>query len=208
MRTPLIFFSQMKTHIRKKKERPIAPEEMQLDLFWRLQERPDTPHSKRVEKILELLSSLGTDLSPTEKGQALMGLHSAMGRYKWLARVAFTADGYCVIRTPANRETLSKDEEWEYAAVGILLNIIPSIGERPRIVRCEECKKWLFREKRSDKRWCSGVCKQRHYERDPETRAKKLEAMRKRYAKEKERDRKGKAAVGYTKPPKRKAGTR
>lgn len=193
----------MKAIIRKHEKHAIDPKEMQLDLFRRLQEHPNTPHSKRVEKILELLSSLGTDLSPTEKGQTLMGLYNALGRYKWLARVAFTAQGYCVIRTPANRETLSKDEEWEYAAVDVLLNIVPSIGERPRVVRCEECTNWFFREKRSDKRWCGGVCKQRHYERDPETRAKKLEAMRKKYDDEKELDRKSKAAVGYTEPPKR-----
>ena len=198
----------MNTTIRKQNRRQIDSAEEQFEIFMRLQERPNTSHSKRIEKILELFALLGTDLSTRDKGQVRMGLLKALDRYKWVTRVAFTADGYCVIRTPADVEKLSADEKWEYAAVDVLLNIVPSIGERPRIVRCDECKKWLFREKRSDKRWCGPICKQRHYERDPETRAKKREAMRKRYELEKERDRKRKAAVGYTERAKRKARTR
>jgi hypothetical protein len=166
----------MMTSNRKKNPRPIDSAEEQFEIFTRLQERPNTPHVKRIEKILDLFASLGTDLNPRNKGQVLMGLLNALDRYKWVTRVAFTADGYCVIRTPADKN-LSADEKWEYGAVDVLLNIVPSIGDRPRIARCDECEKWLFRKKRSDKRWCGSICKQRHYERAPETRAKKREAM-------------------------------
>ena len=196
----------MKTTIRKKNTSLIDQKEEQRDLVWQLKECPDTPQAKRVEKILELFSTLGT--AKTGKGQVLFSLRNALRRYKWVSYVAPTPVGYCEIKVPADRETLSKDEAWEYAAVGMLLNIIPSIGERPRVDRCEECNDWFFRDGRNDKRWCDNICKQRHYEKDPVTRAKKLKAMRDGRIREKKRDRKSKAAVGYTKRPKRKARTR
>jgi hypothetical protein len=194
----------MSAHIRKQKLESI---DTWQDLFWQLQERPDTPESKRIERILELFASIGTAV--TGKGAALNSLRIALSRYQWVTFVALTPIGYCVIRRPANREFLSKAEAWEYEAFSLLLHVVPSIGERPRIRRCAECQEWFYAEARDDQKFCKRAnCRQAHHQKDPKTHAKKLEAMRRRYATEKKRNRESKASVGFTETPKRKSRTR
>jgi len=167
-------------------------------IFTRLEKRPETPQSKRIEKILQLLSSLRDDISPLDKGQVVIRLRNALRLYQWVSHIAPAPEGYRVISAVADRENLSKDDLWEYEAVRDLLECVPYLGKPPRIRRCAECQRWFFAAKRIDQQWCGGICRQRHYDRDPETRAQKLKAMRDLYAREKERDQRRKAAVGYT----------
>jgi len=189
----------MSNIIRKKMVLPIHLDKEQLEaIFTRLEERPETPQSKRVEKILELLSSLRDDISPLDKGQIVIRLRNALRLYQWVSHIAPAPESYRVINGVADRENLSKNDLWEYEAVRDLLECVPYLGNPPRIRRCAECPRWFFAARRIDQKWCGSVCRQRHYDRDPETRAKKLEAMHTRYILEKERDRRRKAAVGYT----------
>jgi hypothetical protein len=145
-----------------------------------------------------LLSSLRDDISPLDKGQIVIRLRNALRLYQWVSHIAPAPESYRVINGVADRENLSKDDLWEYEAVRDLLECVPYLGNPPRIRRCAECPRWFFAARRIDQKWCGSVCRQRHYDRDPETRAKKLEAMHTRYILEKERDRRRKAAVGYT----------
>jgi hypothetical protein len=196
----------------KKKPSPAFVDEAQWDvlaIFTRLAKHPETPQSRRVEAILELLSCLRDDAGVAEKLRVRTGLRNTLRRYRWESYVERTLEGFREISVIADREGLSAEDVWEYEAVRVLLDLVPHLGNPPRIRRCAECGRWIFAAKRNTKKWCGSVCSQRHYDGDPETRAKKLEAMRKRYALEKERDRKRKAAVGYTeKPKKRKPRTR
>jgi hypothetical protein len=200
----------MRTLNRKKMDLPGPLDEKHLEviaIFTRLAQRPKTPQSRRVEAILELLSCLRDDLDKAEKLRVITELRNLLSRYRWVSRVERALEGFREIVT-ADREGHSREDEWEYWAVRVLLDLVPHLGNPPRIRRCAECPRWIFAAKRNTQKWCGSVCRQRHYDRDPETRAKKLEAMRKRYALEKERDWKRKAAVGYTERTKRKARTR
>lgn len=186
---------------RKKMILPNHLDKEQLEaIFTRPEERPEDPQSKRVEKMLELLGSLRDEIGPLDRGQAVIRLRNALRLYQWVSHIAPAPEGYREIRGVADRENLSKDDLWEYGAVRDLLECVPYLGNPPRIRRCAEvdCRRWFFAAKRIDQQWCGSICRQRHYDRDPETRAKKLEAMRKLYALEKERDRKRKAAIGFT----------
>ena len=65
--------------IRKKMILPIHLDKEQLEaILARLEKRPETPQSKRIEKILELLSSLRDDISPLDKGQVVIRLRNAL----------------------------------------------------------------------------------------------------------------------------------
>ncbi|MGA9070904.1 MAG: hypothetical protein WB424_11655 [Terracidiphilus sp.] len=197
---------------RKKTDSPVYVDEAQWDvlaIFTHIEAHPDTPQSRRVEAILELLSCLRDDVGVAEKLRVRTGLRNCLRRYRWESYIERALEGFREIRVIANRENLSADDAWEYEAVRVLLDLVPYLGNPPRIRRCAECPRWIFAAKRNTNKWCGSVCRQRHYDRDPETRAKKLEAMRKRYATEKERDRKRKISVGFREQPakRRKAGT-
>jgi hypothetical protein len=197
---------------RKKKVSPVFVDEAQWDvlaIFTRLEAHPDMLQSRRVEAILKLLSCLRDDVGIAEKLRVRTGLRNCLSRYRWESYIERALEGFREIRVIANRENLSADDVWEYEAVRVLLDLVPYLGNPPRIRRCAECPRWIFAAKRNTNKWCGSVCRQRHYDRDPETKAKKLEAMRKRYATEKERDRKRKISVGFRgKPAKRRnAGT-
>ena len=189
----------MNTPSRKQRKLPDHLDEVDLGaLFTRLEERPETPQSKRVERLLDLLSRLRGRLSTRDAKEAFTGLLYALSRYRWVRRVAFTREGFRVLSFVADRGYLSEDDSWEYAAVRDLLDIVPYLGDPPRIRRCADqaCQKWFFAANRSDQKFCCGNCRQHYYDSDEKTHARKLERMRQNYATEKERDRKLKSLVG------------
>src|SRR5258708_4795444 len=99
--------------MRKNKSLPGEPDIERLEaLFARLKEHPKTSQSKRVEKILGLLGDLRDDLSTPEKIRVNAGLRSALSHYRWANHVAPTLEGFRVVASPADRGTLSKDDEW------------------------------------------------------------------------------------------------
>ena len=127
--------------------------------------------------------------------RVVTGLRNALSHYQWVSRVAYTAQGYRVVSTIVNTEK-SKDVDWEHWAVGYLLDAVPHLGKRPRIRRCVECRRWFYAAMREDQQYCSGNCRQRRYDNDPEKRDKKLAHMKKLYADEKARSRDPKSGVG------------
>jgi hypothetical protein len=168
-----------------------------LEIFTRVKEHPEKPQSKRVERILELLSCLRDGLSTRERARVNAGLRNALRLYKWVSFVSPTPEGFRVIHAAADGEKLSADDRWEYGAVSELLEAVPYLDDPPRIRRCIECQGWLF-AKRANREYHDG-CRQRHYAKDPETRAKKAEAMRNLRAAEKKRARNPKSGVGLAK---------
>jgi hypothetical protein len=165
-------------------------------VLWPIREHPEKPETKRVDAILELLSDLRDELKPMEKAQIQEQLRKALRRYKWVSRVVYTKQGLRVIHGIADRDALTPDEIWEQESVCSLLDVVPVLGARPRIRRCAECKNWFFAAKRDDQEYCSGVCRQHHYDNDPERRKKKAADMRNSRADEKKRARNPKSGVG------------
>lgn len=185
---------------------PLDPERFQA-IFWYIREHPEQPHSKRVDEVLELLSSLRDDVSTLEKIRVITRLRNVLSRYQWGVRVSPTTEGFHVSHFPANRGKLSSSDEWEYGAVRDLLDVVPYLGKRPRIRRCveSECKEWFFAAKREDQQFCSGICRQRHYDSTPEMRESKKLYMRKHRAAEKKHDERRKTGVGFRGRVKRRA---
>jgi hypothetical protein len=186
----------MREPIRKKTLPAQLDHERFVVIFARIEDDPLSEHVKRVERILELLSALRDDLGTREKMRVVTSLRNALTRYRWVSRVAYTAQGYRVVSTIADREKLPKDDVWEYEAVRDLLDTVPHFGKRPRIRRCTECPRWFFAAMREDQQYCSGKCRQRRYDNDPDKRDKKLTHMKKLYADEKARKRNHKSGVG------------
>jgi hypothetical protein len=203
----VVCYLRMKAIIHKNEVLPshLDPEQFE-SIFWHIRERPEKPQSKRVEEVLKLLSSLRYDLSTRDKGQVLTRLRNALRRYQWVSFISPTSEGLRVIRGIADRANLSEDDLWEYWAVGTLLDIVPYLGNRPRIRRCAECQEWFFAAKRDDKRWCDRNCRQRHYDSAPEMRESKRLYMRNYRDEEKKREERRKRSVGFRGRVKRRAG--
>jgi hypothetical protein len=147
-------------------------------IFAYLEDNSEKPHARRVEIILELLStSLISGASARERSLVTTTLRKALARYRWVSYVAITADGFHVSNTFAGRG-LSKDDDWEHEAVRNLLAVVPQLGDPPRIRRCVECNRWIFAAKRKDKETCGGKCRQSRYESIPENREKKRAKMK------------------------------
>jgi hypothetical protein len=173
-----------------------------LDIIPRLENYPDAPESRRVEKVLHLLSEIRDDRSKIANAQTLLGLRKALDRYQWVNHVAFTLEGYRVISTIAGAAHVTKEEQWEQSAVSYLLNLAPhlELGRWPLIRPCEYagCRRWFFAARRNTQKFCvRGVCQQKHHESDPEKLAMKRERVSKLYYAAKERDRKAKEGVGF-----------
>lgn len=201
----------MSENIRKTKLLPIHLDEEQLDAHFRhLEAHPETPQSQRVEKILGLLSALRDDMTTLDsgQGQVIIRLRNALRHYQWVSHIAPTSEGYRVIRTAADRENQSKEDLWEYGAVRDLLDCVPYLGNPPRIRRCADavCQRWFFAAKRADQQFCSGKCRQHHYDSDKETRTKKNAAMRRLYALKKRLSRNPKSGIGLERRAERSRG--
>ncbi len=155
-------------------------------IFWHIREHPGTPQSKRVEWVLELLSSLRDvrrlrdRVSKLEQMQILTRLRNALRAYRWVTQISPTSKGFHASLRTADIG-LSGEDAWEYEAIGILLDIVPYLGgKRPRIRRCADaaCNEWFFAAKREDQQFCSGNCRQHHYDNHPTMRARKKRYMR------------------------------
>ena len=85
------------------------PDRFEL-IFRHIRDR-DTEQSSRVERILELICSLGEDLNVREKARVIAQGYSALARYRWASRVSHTLEGFREVRYPAERESLSEEEE-------------------------------------------------------------------------------------------------
>jgi len=181
---------------RKKNLDPNHLDAVGLDaLFSRLGERPDDPQSQRVSRVVGLLSRLGSDLSKADEIRVLTELRNALHNYEWVSQVSPTPEGYRAVLVPAYRRDLSREDRWEYHAIQTVLAITREDGGLSRLRRCE-CGNWFYAAKRNGRKFCSGTCRQYHYDSDAEKRKQKRAYMRKLYADQKERAKNPKSGVG------------
>ena len=205
MDTPLervVCYLRMNTLIRKNVSLP-NDEDLLLfeDILYHIRTHRNE-QSDRIEEVLELLSSLRHDLSTPERTRVITRLRNVLSRYQWGVQVSPTLEGFRAVHFPADRGRSSSDR-WEYWAVGSLLELVPRLGKRPRIRRCAVCKEWFYAVKPGKHDFCSGVCRQRNYDRSPEMRQKKKLYMRQRRADERELEERRKMLVGFRGPVKR-----
>jgi hypothetical protein len=166
-------------------------------LFSQIEQHPDKPQSKRIERILGLLSRLGGKPSKEEARRVTTQLRNALNKYRWVFQVPPTAQGYRAVALPAPSDSgeTSPDEPdgWEYGAVRVLLDLTLVAGGLSRLKRCayEGCKSWFYAANRKDQKFCtSGLCRQSHYYSDPEHQKKHRAAVAKYDADQRERDKK------------------
>ena len=154
-------------------------------IFDRLENGRETEQSKRIGRILELLSTLGQNPRGLEAANVTSELRHLLGRYRWVSRahISRTAEGYrAIFRRKPEEENLSHADKWEYDAVADLLEITDQPGALSRLRQCgnPECRRWLFTPKGKTRRFCDNenVCKQRAFDTDPAQREKKRKYMR------------------------------
>jgi hypothetical protein len=175
----------MKRSIRKKTNSAIF-DEVLLDHIWRrLEVRPNSPQSKRVRRILDLLLDLkermGTYGPFHTYGPVLAALEGLTGRYKWGNHISVSHTGVRVGMRGVGQ--LSEDDLWEYGAVRTLLELVQKPNGLSLLRRCKMCDAVFVANNRGRGRiFHNDACKQRHNDNDPEKRAKKLAYMRKYYA--------------------------
>ena len=177
-------------------------------IFGRLEGRKETPHSKRVSRILELLSRLGENPRGTDAMKVTSELRELLGRYRWVthAHISPTREGYrAIFRQEPEAKNPSREEEWEYEAVRDLLDITRYPGALSRLRQCgnTECRRWLFTPKGKTRQFCNDICKQRHFDSDPEQREKKRKYMRDYYVEEEKRKLSPECGVGLRRRPRR-----
>jgi hypothetical protein len=172
-----------------------------LTIFGRLEDGRETHQSKRVGRVLELLSGLGENPRGINAANLISELNPLLGHYRWTthALVSRTPEGYrAVFRQRPEGNNLSREDAWEYEAVANLLDITRYPGALARLRQCgnQECRRWLFTPKGKTRQFCNNLCKQRRFDSDPEQREKKRNKMRENYADEKRRKLNPKCGVG------------
>jgi hypothetical protein len=201
--SPVIILT-MSVEYRKKTEKPLSFVECAPELwaiFGRLENGRETDQSKRVRRILELLSSLGDNSRGMDAVKVTSELHHLLGHYRWVTHVWIspTTGGYrAIFRQEPGGKNLSREDEWEYAAVADLLDITRYPGALSRLRQCgnPECRRWLFTPKGKTRQSCNGVCKQRRFDSDPEQKKKKRKYMRDYYADGQKRQLNPKCGIG------------
>lgn len=164
--------------------------------------RSSKPQSKRIERLLELLSSLGGPLGKQKRMETFTELRCALSRYQWTRTVEPFGKGLVVITRPAIVK-LSEDDAWECRTADDLLGFASLPDGASRIRRCEieRCRAWFYASGRKDQRWCSGRCRQYHYDNSEERKEKRRlsakTAMRSFRKREKRKDERIKKAVGF-----------
>jgi hypothetical protein len=184
----------MNQFIRKKNIRPIDEAPLWL-IAKRLKEMPECPHSKRVESILVLLLKLREKLGTVGVLPLLRQLNPLIRRYQWFNQLGVTSSEVRlgVLAVP---EDLSEEDHWERGAVWALLELVKHPDGLCRIKRCGVCDAWVFAQGRKDQEFCGGVCRQKHYDSDPQRRAEHRAAMRRLYALKKELAQNPESGVG------------
>lgn len=99
------------------------------EIFQRIKDYPETPQSKRVEQILELLSGFRGGMRGVDKGQIKVRLDRILGDYRWCVRVTPLARGLLPIHFPANRENLSEDDTWGTKPRAMWMPLFPYFRE-------------------------------------------------------------------------------
>lgn len=172
---------------------PILVEgELANRLVHHLETKPHLIQSKRVERILHLLSRLGEnewDLYTFSQ------LREPLQRYEWHYGLTLSR-GKGLGTELRFTKNMSEEDEWEHNAVRFLLSLVPHRINRLRRCAYDGCKGWFFAEKRDDQTFCKrGSCRQNHYDDDPKRREKKKANMRENRKWHREHDRRAKDRV-------------
>ena len=191
----------MDTAKRKKKSLNGLGEIHPWPILDRLVKDPDSPHSKRVRHILELLIELKKNVGSYAAIQTLAKLRKPIDRYRFKYHVAVGSRVSVGLATAESNP--SQDDFWEYGAVRTLLEIVGKPGGLDRIRKCE-CGTLFVAAKRSDKTLCGSACRQRKYDRDDTRRERKRAYMKERYAELKRLEANPKSGVGLRTPSRRK----
>ena len=185
------------------------PEPLDSEQMWatfqRMIDRPETVQSRRVGEILDAMSALRSDAPTRERMVAKQKLDKLLSKYRWGVMVSPSKQGPVPVFYPANR-TLAGDDRWEYEAIRML----PYLGERPRIRRCEDCGAWLYAGRNAKQRFCdnNGRCRQHAWDSKPgHKEQKKGNAERARNVHKRLED-VVKKAIGYTAPAKGRGNAR
>ncbi len=183
---------------------PLDPEQM-WSTFQRMVDYPETEQAKQLAKILDAMSVLRGDAPTRERIGVKQKLDRLLRKYKWGVMVSPSKQGPVPVFYPVGR-TLTGDDRWEYEAIRML----PYLGERPRIRRCEDCGAWLYAGRNAKQRFCDndGRCRQHAWDSKPGHKEQKKHNAEKSRASQKELDAGAKKAVGYTKPARRSAKAR
>lgn len=167
----------MKSLIRKNEFAPdsAAAGVIANHLFRHLEARPKSKQAERVEQILEKLSRLGRgDVA------AFFQNGDLLSRYEWHYRLTYSGSRGLRAELMFTKE-LPEEDAWEYRAVRFLMSLVPHHINRLRRCADAKCNKWFFAARREDQQYCSGNCRQHHYDSDPVRRAAKREYMRDDY---------------------------
>lgn len=183
----VICFLRMANDNRKK----TLPEPFDIDdvaaMFYRLEEFPTEPASKRVASILDALEASFNEAADERlRAQHLARLRRLLQVYEWVYQVAPSTEGPHAFVT-ASPKTHSTFGSWELSAVRVLMVLIQVEGGVARLRRCEVCERWFYAAARSDKKFCSSKCRQYRYDTDPAVKKRKAETNRKNRQQEQER---------------------
>jgi hypothetical protein len=194
---------------KRKTGSPVLDEYDWAALFAKFRENTKDPHVGRVRRTLELLKALTPQGMKQKDKVATIQSHAELGgllsRYQWRSVVSPTPQGPKEILFPPMG--VFGAEQWEFKAIRWLLDIFRERGELDLVHLCEmhdkraECSGWFYG--RSNKSFCSDVCKQYRYDTEDATkarRAKNAKHNRDYRLNLKRKDERGKARVGYQKP--------
>jgi hypothetical protein len=159
-------------------------------IFYRLEQTPDAPESKRVEHLLRLLSRIE---KPNADRTILAQVCRALSAYLWRYNVIRSPQGLIAHTTGAE----GRGNDWEHSAVHVALSLIEH-GQLWRLFECETCGELGFAPYKRQ-RFCgpkSPKCKQRDYDEDAENKIKKQAYMREYRLEEKKRKKNTRSGVG------------
>lgn len=173
----------MRRDISEKKNSRTLDEALSYLIRRRLDEEPNLPQVKRVQRILDALLDLKECLGTVGATVPLTVLRGALRRYRWTNQIAVTSTKVRVGRIPLER--LSEDGVWEYGAVNKLLELVQKPNGLDNFRRCKFCGKPLFvlKAKGRPREFCdnNNVCKSADEYRDPVKRERKLDYMKDYY---------------------------
>ena len=171
-------------------------EQLESEIFGPIREHPEKKQSKRIEEVLNLLTRLRAGASSRTRMEAVTRLRSILAHYHWTCAVV--PQGQSFVTSYFGPKVLSADDVWEYRAIQLLLQVVPSLGKNPRIRRCADsgCGNWFFAASREDQKFCGPNCRQRSYDSSADVRSSKREYMRKHRAELKRLAKNPKSGVG------------
>jgi len=188
----------------KSRRNAMVPNPLEAEMwstFQRMVDYPETEQSKRIAEILDRMAILRSNAPTRERMNARQKLNGILSEYKWCVKVSPSQQGPTAFFYPADGT-----RTWEYDAIRML----PYLGERPRIRRCEDCGAWLYAGRNAKQRFCdnNGRCRQHAWDSKPGHKEQKRENTKSARKVHNRIEDARKKDIGYTAPVKRRAKAR